>query len=627
MRILLTNVRIKNFRSLESIDVKLGITNVIIGQNNSGKSNFLKAIDLALGGNRLISEDDIFISANERILKDKTAIIDILLRPVNADYEYEYAFSDFWTSVFTEAWITTDETNGDFVGIRTTIQYDLHKNDYTIIRKPIIEWNSSIEETVVGKKKSLSIDMIDYLNSFYMDAHRDVSEDLRNKKSYFGRATSQTNLSDELVETIEKKLNDVNNEIVKNIPSLRQTADRMAAIGRTIGATTSSVEIEPLARKITDLHKGMDVIFCEGSTAKFSISQHGMGTRSWISFLTLGAYVDWYSENVKVEDADAESYVMLTMEEPEAHLHPQAQRQLYSQILSFSGQKIISTHSPSIVAQANIEDILCFGKRNGRTTAFNFDVSIYKNEEIKRIQREVINTRGELFFSSGVVLCEGITEEQALPKYFHEYFGTEPIFCGINIIGIGGQNYKTFLNLIKNFEIDWFIFSDGEKSTISTVKKAVKVITNSELAQLNNVVILENEEDYERHLLASGYGDVMIEAINQCEEDINYFNDFKINKAQTTSGRRRTNKPRCKTCDQEIYEDVFRDYNGMEGHIEAIYDCCTAKGAKAKYASLIANRISEMDDPIKRIPPKVRELFCEIAKTMSLEVSGDQHAN
>lgn len=67
MGIILTNIRVKNFRSIENIDLNLGKTNILIGQNNSGKSNLLKAVDLALGGYREVSESDVFISADELI--------------------------------------------------------------------------------------------------------------------------------------------------------------------------------------------------------------------------------------------------------------------------------------------------------------------------------------------------------------------------------------------------------------------------------------------------------------------------------------------------------------------------------------------------------------------------------
>lgn len=60
MGIIIGKIRISNFRSLESIDLNLGMINILIGQNNGGKSNLLKALDIALGGTRDVSEDDLF---------------------------------------------------------------------------------------------------------------------------------------------------------------------------------------------------------------------------------------------------------------------------------------------------------------------------------------------------------------------------------------------------------------------------------------------------------------------------------------------------------------------------------------------------------------------------------------
>lgn len=639
MSIMVKQVRIKNFRSLVSIDVTLGMTNVLIGQNNSGKSNFLKAIDIALNGNRTISEQDIFIKEGERLSSDKTAIIDVLIVPTDDNNKQDKHFSDFWTGVFTDKWITTDETNGDFVGIRTVISFDIKRNDYSSTRKPIKEWNTSIDKTVCGKKQQFGMDIAEYMNSFFMDAHRDMSDDIKNKKSYFGRATSQNDLSDELIDKLEKQLSIVNDEIIKNIPALKQTSDRISSIGKTIGSHKSTVKIEPLSRKISDLHKGMDLTFKDGDSASLSVSQHGLGTRSWISFLTLGAYVDWFSQKIKIEDDEAESFVMLTMEEPEAHLHPQAQRQLYSQIVAFNGQKIVSTHSSNVLAQAEISDIIHFYKTDGETNCVRFRLGDYEKEEINRIKREVINTRGELLFSSALVLCEGITEEQALPIFFREYFGMEPVFCGVNIIGIGGQNYKSFLKLIKDFGIKWFIFSDGETKTVKTVKKAVKIMTDSN--DLPNVVILENEEDYERHLIASGCGAMMISGINKSEDcysgeeptnikskDENtetYFEKYIRTNNHNPCGRYKTEKPPCNTCKQDIYEDKIRDYDGSEGYNRAIYDCCTGKNSKAKYARYIAEEIISQGTGINKIPPKVKELFKEIARQLNIKVKGEYH--
>lgn len=619
MGISISKVRIENFRSIENLELSLSMTNVLIGANNCGKSNFLKAINVALGQNKIVSSEDIYVGKDEVLDNTKCATIDIMLRPVDTTNKILSAFSDFWIGVFTEEWITTGDPIGDYVGIRTILQYDALKNDYIVVRKQITDWGDSISSAGVSRRKAFTGDMNTYISAFYMDAQRDVVDDIKDRKSYFGRATSRVDLSQEKISEIERQLNDVNSQIVESIPALNQTATRIAAIASTVGAANGTIEIEPLARKMTDLHKGMDVIFRDGEAARLSVSQHGMGTRSWISFLTLGAYVDWEKQRLAEDDPESESYIMLTMEEPEAHLHPQAQQKLYSQLCKFSGQKIISTHSPSIVAQAELCDLIHFEKINGKTQAHSFNASNYTEEEKNRIKREVISSHGELLFAKAIVLCEGITEEQALPIYFQEKYGIDPTFCGINIIGIGGQNYKTFLSLIKNFHIHWYIFSDGESSTIRTVKKAVRDVFGTEIDQCDNVIILDNQEDYEKHLLNNGYENEIVEAICLIEGDTDFVSEYVRTRDHTVAGREKTSLPKCTVCQQFIYQDVIRDYSGTEGLRNAIYDCCTAKQAKAKYAIGVAEKIVSVSDESRRIPPKINSLLDAMSAIMSNE--------
>ena len=248
MDIILKNVRIQNFRSLENIDIELGSMNILIGQNNVGKSNFLRALDIAFNGSKYVSEDDIYVADGEHLSKDKRAIIDIKLMPYNGE-EIETTFSDFWTNVFTEKWITTDEINGSYVGIRTIIEYDFKKNDYVLVRKQITEWNDSIDSSKVSKKQTFTNDMVDYINNYYMDAQRDILHDIRDRKSYFGRATSNIDLSDERIEELEQQLNSVNQEIIGSIAAITETNESLSRIGTTLGSNNSVVQIEPLTRK------------------------------------------------------------------------------------------------------------------------------------------------------------------------------------------------------------------------------------------------------------------------------------------------------------------------------------------------------------------------------------------
>jgi len=595
MGIMISKVRIKNYRSIESLDLELSMSNVVLGQNNTGKSNFLKAINTAVIGTSELSESDIFIGDGERLEKSKMAIIDILIQPINADGSVCKDFTDFWTSVFTESWITTSD-EGNFVGIRAEIKLDAIKDSYILNRRCIRQWKDSIDTSVLENKKAIyNEDMRTSLQAFYMDANRDIVQDMRSRKSYFGRVTSNYDLTDEKVQEIEEQLSHVNTMIIDSIPSLALTKERISAIGKTIGSESSTVAIEPLARKISDISKGMDIVMKDGAAATFPISQHGYGTRSWVSFLTLAAFIENQKEKMVADDEEAEQYIMLTMEEPEAHLHPQAQRLLFEQISRFSGQKIVSTHSPSVVAQSVLADTIHFSKRNGKSMVTQYKTGENRVDDTQKIFREVVNTRAEFLFASAAILCEGITEELALPIFFREYFGCAPYALGVSIINIGGKNnYAPFLSLAKDFDIPWFIFSDGENEAIESVRTAVGDVFEKDYSTLDNVIVLENGDDYEKHLIRAGYSEAMISAICEYEDDENFFESY----IQQKQGQKRKG-------------GITRNYNHANGRVEALTDLCH-KG-KTEYALPVAQKLVSQADGSQRIPPKIEQLFTVLA--------------
>ena len=371
-----------------------------------------------MGQIRVASEDDIFRGENAPFDKTKHASIDIMLRPIDnqGEEEIQKSFSYFWNAAFTDDWIQLDSKDNQWIGIRSQIKYDSNLDSYKIEKFPIKEWGTNARTAKIGSKISMTDDMHESIRVFYMDAQRDIVDDLRDKTSYFSRTLTTKSLSKDTIQTLEEKLTKVNKDIVANLPSLSQTKERISKIASTIGSQESILEIEALANKLNDLHRGMDIVFKDGKACPMPIRQHGMGTRSWISYLTLGAFVDfWIKER---EEEQTESYVLLTMEEPEANLHPQAQRQLYSQLLDFPGQKVISTHSPYIVSQVDLKDIIHFNKAEGKTIVSKVNISAFEKDEIEKNKRDFLKTHGDLLFSKAVILAEGITEEEALPVFF-----------------------------------------------------------------------------------------------------------------------------------------------------------------------------------------------------------------
>jgi putative ATP-dependent endonuclease of OLD family len=95
-----------------------------------------------------------------------------------------------------------------------------------------------------------------------------------------------------------------------------------------------------------------------------------------------------------------------------------------------------------------------------------------EDKDRRRLQREVLHSRGEILFSKALVLCEGETEEQALPLLFKKYFDSEPFEMGISFVGIGGsgKKYLPFFTFGRDFDIPLFIFSDGDDAEKKQLK-------------------------------------------------------------------------------------------------------------------------------------------------------------
>ena len=177
MKLKISEIRIRNFRSIKELSVKLNELNLLIGQNNGGKSNFLSALDFGIRSYKEANINDIFWSRGEERDSSKESVIDIKIVPND---EKELEFDAFWGSVFTEEWITT-EGSSEYVGIRTIIKYDPIKSSYVTVKKPIQSWGNTIDSSKVGRQQNYKTDMTTYINEFFIDALRDFSAEMKDK--------------------------------------------------------------------------------------------------------------------------------------------------------------------------------------------------------------------------------------------------------------------------------------------------------------------------------------------------------------------------------------------------------------------------------------------------------------
>ncbi|MCP4552267.1 MAG: AAA family ATPase [Bacteroidetes bacterium] len=585
MSILIDTVRIYGFRGLHNVEVNLEPFTILTGMNNSGKTSFHKALQVVMGNRQFISPDDFYLSETEKVEK---IIIDTKIIPIDINAQKVNDFTENWIEVFTDDRIQINALGEQFIPIRTVITIDSLTNTFKTKQYVQQEWSDFKNEANEfwyqsdnGIEKSFHFDEIPF---FYIDAQRDIIEDIKVRNSYLGKMLSKIEYSKDDVTAIEKQIEELNEQAVESSPILLNIETTLKELDTAMDNTDNGVDITPFPKKVRDLNKGVSIQYSD-----FSMEYHGMGTRSWSSLLTLKSFISLFVQNsINIEKP---FFPIIAIEEPEAHLHPNAQKKLFGQIAGMQGQKIISTHSPYVAGSAELEQIRSFYKVEEDVICGKIDTSNFSSKDIRQIKRQVINTRGELFFSKVIVFIEGETEEQALPIFAKKHFGKSSAEIGIDFIGVGGHYYLPFLIVAESLKIPWFILSDAENTSDKNIKANVQKQFSecgSKKTEDECIIFLDDGNDYEKQLISDGFGDEIKKAIASL--------DIYENEQH-------------RAANEEKRLEEIENYDN-----EKLYEVLT--GSKTQFGPAVAYIINESS---KDLPSKIIKLFDKIKTSLNIE--------
>ena len=520
----ISKVEIYNFRSHKNTLIELSENNVLIGQNNTGKTAFLDAVNYAIGmGQGIPTEDDFY--ASDDIFDPKNS------EPIRIILEYretkDNRFSDNVTYIFDRT-IQFDEEQYPaedpirYLRMCYECKYDKGRDRY-VGKRYFVDLNNK----KLPKDSGVKRDHLSFFPFFYLTTLRDINREIKNKSSFWGRLKASIDYKDK-EDDIKDLIDQLNGLLLADNVTVTDLISKLKELEDSVRIVPDSIYLQAFPRRSWELLDELNIYLKTANTnLALPIAKHGMGTQNIAILLIFNAYLDILLPKI-VENEEATP--IIGIEEPEAHIHPQAQRAVFQQISNMKGQKIISTHSPFIIDRANIYEFLIFRNENGVTDVkripkckkeFKFKYGLpkeaYKNnmylmpDEELLIKRYIQYRNAELFFSSLFVLCEGDTEKVFLERIIPYETGKTSGQLGLSVISCEGQTHTPFLKIANTdaFNLKWLILSDAERDTKEKLKN---IIENSgyDFSVVNEMVYyLPDGKDFESYCIGF-YGNKII---------------------------------------------------------------------------------------------------------------------
>jgi len=369
----ITQLRIQNFRSIRSLDIYLGDSTVFIGPNNAGKSAILEAIRIILTrrwGQRGtgFTEHDVHRPGEEGDPKT--------LPPVTVEMIMEEPAVGAWDADMVAALedivgLLRDGRNK--IGLRVTCAWSEEKEAF----EPAWQFLNPAGEPLPEKKRAINLsNFFDYMKLFWLGPLRDSADEFTPRAGHWGRLLKGIRIPDDIQADVLRKLEEIDAQVCAADPRLSQIAEKIGeATQVAIGDGPGGARLNTMPMAMEDMLARTGVVIRnEDLRPWLPLDHHGSGLQSLaVIFLFQAAALQQIAESLEERPGMA---AVFAIEEPEAHLHPQAARSLWSRVQGLSGQRIVTTHSPYFVQHVPLHDLRLVRLRNGCTEVMSIPPKI-----------------------------------------------------------------------------------------------------------------------------------------------------------------------------------------------------------------------------------------------------------
>jgi len=474
----LSRVYIQNFRSISELEISFSPgKNVLVGRNNAGKSNIIKAINLVLGEyapdykkSENITLDDFYSS--EHNVTEQIIIWCELTRADNESLDYKNLYGSCSGYSIANARYPINSYPEDIQSVFSLVREkgspwidgkDIGKGALNGALEPMHQFAYAFIARRQGQEVSKDLRLFyrenesyDWIMSFYapfrnelilsalIPSFRDPQNQLRiNSWSWYGKLlkaiTKGSQFEDELKQAMDG-VQEISNKIFSDVG---------------LKVTTSSVKTAFPGTKLlfqfntdtqTDLYKSCVIYVDDGF--KSQLTEKGAGIQSAV---IVGLFSYYMREINTIGSA------LLCIEEPELYLHPHGRRVMNNNLETFldddRNQVILSTHSAEFINTPGDAKIVLVRKNCCKTTA-----RCVNSKGFKRLLLN--NDQNELFFADKVIVCEGY--DAYVLRWIADFlFPGKLDEQNVSVISVDGKdNFGKICKQLIDLQIDCYILAD-----------------------------------------------------------------------------------------------------------------------------------------------------------------------
>ncbi len=434
----LQRVAVENFRIFDRLQVELNKTlNVIVGENNSGKTALVDAIRYTLS-----SRSGEWLRILESDFRRGKTKFSIQLRFADLSAQQAAAFLEH---------LTFEDVGGERLPF-------LYINLVSELTDQVVRGSrqirSDLRSGATGEGPSIEREARDYLSATYLRPLRDAEAELSGGR---GSRLAQVLHAAESFRNTAHVDNLLTAVIEANVAILANPgiADSLTRIGNQLkGLDFANTPLNPIIEIVggVDLAALGQIERKQMLRAVLERLQLLIDQNERMQGLGYSNLLFMATELLLLEQ-EQDDFPMLLIEEPEAHLHPQLQMKFLKAIREdFGGpakpalQSILTTHSPNLASKADLQSLILMS--NGRAFSLRKGLTELEDDDYGFLEKFLDVTKANLFFAKAVVIVEGDGENILLPtiakllgKPFDDY--------GVSIVNVGSTAFARYASIFK----------------------------------------------------------------------------------------------------------------------------------------------------------------------------------